>query len=49
VVDPEADRVEVHRLDGDPYGKPQILEPGETLTLDELPGLAIDLAGLFAR
>lgn len=49
IMDPEVDRVEVYKLlDGD-YGKPEILEPGETLTYDKLPGLQIDLAKLFAR
>jgi Uma2 family endonuclease len=49
VVDPDADRVEVYRLEDDRYGKPEILEPGETLTYDGLPGLEIDLSTLFAR
>ena len=49
IVDPDADRVEVHRLEGVSYGKPLILEPGETLTLAELPGLAIEVAELFAQ
>jgi Uma2 family endonuclease len=49
IVDPDADRVEVYRLVGPAYGKPQILEPGEVLAYDGLPGLAIDLTALFAR
>ncbi len=49
VVDPDADRVEVYRLSGDGYAKPEIFEPGETLTYDGLPGLAIDLTQLFVR
>jgi Uma2 family endonuclease len=49
IVDPEADRVEVYRLTGDGYAKPEILEPDETLTYDGLPGLEIDLTQLFAR
>lgn len=49
VVDPDADRVEIYRLLGDSYAKPEILEPGETLTYEGLPGLQIDLAALFAR
>lgn len=49
VVDPDADRVEVYRLAGETYAKPEILEPGETLTYDRLPGLGIDLAALFVR
>ncbi|MCA1832909.1 MAG: Uma2 family endonuclease [Actinomycetota bacterium] len=49
VADPDSDRVEVYRLHGISYAKPDILEPGETLTLDELPGLRIELAELFQR
>jgi Uma2 family endonuclease len=49
IVDPEADRVEVYRLAASEYGKPQILEPGETLTYGRLPGFEIDLNELFAR
>lgn len=49
VVDPDADRVEVYRLQARGYAKPEILEPGETLTYERLPGLKIDLAVLFAR
>lgn len=49
VIDPDADRVEVYRLTGSTYAKPHILEPGETLAYGRLPGLAIDLAALFAR
>ena len=49
IVDPDADRVEVYRLEGSAYPKPTILEPGETLTTEMLPGLRIDLAELFAH
>jgi Uma2 family endonuclease len=49
VVDPDADRVEVYRLRGGAYAKPEMLEPGETLTYERLPGLRIDLTALFAR
>ncbi len=50
IVDPDADRVEVYRLGGDErYPKPEIFEPGETLTYERLPGLRVDLAQLFAR
>jgi len=49
IVDPEADRVEVYRLTGDGYAKPEIVEPGETLTYGRLPGFEIDLTQLFAR
>lgn len=47
IVDPEADRIEVYRLDGDRYTKPTVLEPGEALTTPFLPGLEIDLTQLF--
>jgi len=49
VVDPDIDRVEVHRLAGEKYGKPELFVAPETLTYDRLPGLTIDLAALFAR
>ncbi len=49
VVDPDADRIEVYRPRGRVYGKPEMLEPGEIITYDRLPGLEIDLARLFAR
>lgn len=48
LVDPDADRIEVYRLGAKGYGKPDILEPGETLTYDKLPGLLLDLSALFA-
>lgn len=47
IVDPDADRVEVYRLEDDRYGKPEILEPGDTLSTHQLPGLEIDLTELF--
>lgn len=49
VVDPEADRIEVHRLTNGRYDRPEIFEPGDTLSTTILPGLRIDLASLFAR
>jgi Uma2 family endonuclease len=49
IVDPDADRVEVYTLEGKAYRKPFVLDPGETLTLEELPGMTIDLAELFAQ
>lgn len=49
VVDPEADRVEVHHLAGDAYAKPELFEAGDALTTSALPGLSVDLAALFAR
>lgn len=49
IVDPDADRVEVYRTQGEGYGKPLILEPGESLTYDLLPGFTLDLSKLFDR
>lgn len=49
IVDPEADRVEVYRLEGDRYPKPQILEPGDTLDSPQLPALRIDVGSLLER
>lgn len=49
IVDPDADRVEIYRLTDKGYGKPEILEVGETLTTPAIPGLEIDLAHLFRR
>lgn len=49
VVDPAADRVEVHRLVEGRYGKPELLEPGETLTTEHLNGFTVGLTDLFAR
>lgn len=49
IADPDADWVETYRLQDGVYGKPAIAVPGEILRTDLLPGLAIDLAALFAR
>jgi Uma2 family endonuclease len=49
IVDPDADRVGVHRLEQGGYGKPEILEPGDGLTTSLLPGFALGVAELFAR
>jgi len=49
IVDPDADRVEVYRLEAGGYGKPVVLEPDEILTYARLPGLSIDLEALFAE
>jgi Uma2 family endonuclease len=49
IVDPEADRVEVYRLRDGAYDKPEVLEPGETLTTPLIPGLRIDLTEILAR
>jgi Uma2 family endonuclease len=49
IVDPDADRVEVYRLEQSGYAKPEILEPGEVLELDILPGFRLAIADLLAR
>ena len=50
IVDPDADRVEVYRLEGGAsYPKPSILEPGDALGSPSLSQLSIDVAGLLAR
>lgn len=49
IADPDADRIEVYRLGRDGYGKPEIIEPGDTLMYQRIPGLAIDVAAIFAR
>lgn len=48
VVHPDADRVEVYRLADGAYAKPRILEPGEQLVNDLVPGLTIDIGELLA-
>lgn len=49
VVDPDADRVEIYRLDGDRYARPEIFEVGDELSFDGLPGLQVSLSSLFER
>jgi Uma2 family endonuclease len=49
IADPDADRVEVYRLAGDRYAKPEIFEPGDQLSYEGLPGLVVDVMALFAR
>lgn len=49
IVDTEADRVEVYRLEAGSYAKPMILEPGDALGYERLPELSIDLSPLFAE
>jgi Uma2 family endonuclease len=44
---PDADQVQVFRLHDDRYGRPQVLEPGDTLSPQALRELEIDLAWLF--
>lgn len=48
VVDPDADRVEIYRPQGDGvYARPEIFEPGDVIATPALPDLTIDLAHLF--
>ena len=49
IVDPDGDRVEVHRLEDGGYGAPIVFEPGATITSALLPGLEIDVADLLAE
>lgn len=49
IADHDADRVEVYRLRDGRYGKPEIFEPGDTLSTPLLPGLTIDVAEIFRR
>lgn len=48
IVDPDADRIEVHRLQGGGYPKPEIFECGDTLTYALLAGFALDIEFLFS-
>jgi Uma2 family endonuclease len=48
IVDPDADRVEIFRLNESRYGRPEILEPGDELTFARLPDLRIPVAALLA-
>jgi Uma2 family endonuclease len=47
-VDLEAERVEVYRLEGARYAKPDILQAGETLTSSTLPGFAFHLSTILS-
>ncbi len=49
LVDPDDDRVDVHRLRRRTYGRPTALRPPETLRDPDLAGVAVDLTALFAR
>ena len=49
IVDPDSDRVEVHKLVGGDYPAPQLFEPGTALAYDGLPGLVIDITDLFSE
>lgn len=48
IVDPEGERVEVYRLDGQTYPTPTLLEAGTELSTGHLPGFSIDVAMLLA-
>jgi Uma2 family endonuclease len=48
VVHPDADRVEVFHLTDGAYAKPLVLEPGEVLATELVPGLAMDVGELLA-
>ncbi len=47
IVDPDGERVEVHRLAGQEYPTPTLLEAGTELTTVLLPGLSIDVTALL--
>lgn len=49
IVDPDADRVEVYRLSEAGYGKPEILEAGDTLTTAAIPDFSLDVWAVFDR
>lgn len=46
-VDLEADRVEVHRHDGQRYNRPTVLERGDKLTTALLPGFSVSVDGVL--
>ena len=49
LVDPDAETVKVFRLEGERYGRPQLLSlrDGDALTTPLLPGLEVPLAAVF--
>ncbi|MHB8512983.1 MAG: Uma2 family endonuclease [Actinomycetota bacterium] len=49
IVDPDADRIEVFRRDGDRFAKPLIFEPGDALATPLIPGLVLDIASIFTQ
>lgn len=48
IVDPDGERVEIHRLESQQYPTPTLLEAGTELTTPLLPGLSVDVAALLA-
>jgi Uma2 family endonuclease len=47
-VDLDADRVEIYRLEGGRYPSPRLLERGDSLTSDQLPGLSLSVERILA-
>ncbi len=47
LVDLDAETVEVHRVAGGGYGAPELLPAGAVLTTPVLPGVELDIAGVF--
>lgn len=47
-VDLDADRVEVYRLEAGCYSAPQLLERGDSLTSDQVPGLSLSVERVLA-
>ncbi len=47
LVDPDGERVEVYRLEGDRYPVPTLLEAGDGLSTDLLAGLSLDVGELL--
>lgn len=47
LVMPDHDQIEVMRREGTTFGRPQLYEPGDTLTTSLLPGFELTLAALF--
>ncbi|MEX2394911.1 MAG: Uma2 family endonuclease [Actinomycetota bacterium] len=45
---PEAEQVQIFRMEDRRYGPPMVYEAGDTVTPGPLPGLAIDLGEIFA-
>ena len=48
IVDPDGERVEVYRLEGQRYPTPTLLEAGTQLTTALLPGFSVEVAALLA-
>ncbi len=48
IVDPESERVTVHRLDGDEYRVHGVFQPGTTATSVLVPEFEVDVSRMFA-